>query len=85
MIILLCYNTLQPASVCNDNYVVTGYLLEVIGQNRVIETNGTNQSLITYTLTADELNENANYSFQIIISNMIGSIHSRNQKFRKCH
>ena len=83
MIILLCYNTLQPASVCNDNYVVTGYLLEVIGQNRVIETNSTNQSLIT--LTANELNENANYSFQIIISNMIGNIPSRNRNFRKCH
>ena len=82
--IILCYNTLQPASVCNENYVVTGYLLTVMGQNRVIETNSTNQSLIT--LTADELNENANYSFQIIISNMIGSIiQSRNRNFRKCH
>ena len=52
-------------------------------QNIVVKSNTTKDFNSLITISANELNENANYTFQIIISNMIANDSSGIRNFRK--
>ena len=48
--------------------------MEVVGRKRIIiATNTTNNLNSLITLTVDELEENEDYTFRIIVSNIVGN------------